>query len=58
MTTFTLRKGSPAKTRSDVVVVGVCTSGGEPVAAPGAEAVVSTYGKKFADLVRAVGGGA
>ena len=55
MTTFTLRKGSPAKTRSDAVVVGVCTSGGEPVAAPGAEAVVSAYGKKFADLVRSVG---
>jgi len=55
VTTFTLRKGSPAKTRSDAVVVGVCTSGGEPVPAPGAEAVVSAYGKRFADLVRAVG---
>jgi len=55
VTTFTLRKGSPAKTRSDAVVVGVCTSGGEPVAAPGSEAVVSAYGKKFAAMVRAVG---
>jgi leucyl aminopeptidase len=55
VTTFTLRKGSPAKSRSDAVVVGVCTSSGGPVPAPGAEAVASAYGKKFAALLSTVG---
>ncbi len=40
MTTYTLRKGSPAKTRTDLVVIGVArTAKGDLVACPGAEDV-------------------
>ena len=56
MTTYTLRKGSPAKTRTDLVVIGVAkTKKGDLVACPGAEDVASEYGRKFKPLLSAMG---
>ncbi len=55
MTTFTLRKGSPDKTRTDAVVVGVVSGRKGLVAAPGGEAVASSYGRKFAPMLAALG---
>ncbi len=55
MTSFTLRKGSPAKTHTDAVVVGVVTAGKGVVAAAGAEDVASAYGRKFAPLLATLG---
>ena len=56
MTSYTLRKGTPDKTRTDLVVIGVATGGsGALVAAPGAEAVVAAYGRKFAPLLASMG---
>ena len=56
MTTYTLRKGSPAKTRTDLVVVGVArTSSGDLVACPGAEEVASAYGRKFKPMLDSMG---
>ena len=56
MTTYTLRKGSPAKTRTDLVVVGVARSGkGELVACPGAEDVAEAYGRRFRPLLTSMG---
>jgi leucyl aminopeptidase len=56
VTTYTLRKGTPEKTRTDLVVIGVATSGsGALVAAPGGEAVASAYGRKFAPLLASMG---
>ena len=47
VTTYTLRKGSPAKTRTDVVVVGVVRSrGGDVRVAPGGEDVAAAYGRR------------
>ncbi len=55
MTSYTLRKGSPEKTRTDVVVVGV-TSGKKGLrAAPGGEGVADAYGRKFGPLLAALG---
>lgn len=55
MTTYTLRKGSPAKTRTDVVVIGVVRSGSgkkeKLQAAPGGEDVAAAYGRGFAPLL-------
>lgn len=53
--TFTLRKGSPDKTRADVVVIGVVNGRKGLVAAPGGEAVASSYGRKFAPLLSTLG---
>ena len=55
MTSFTLRKGSPAKTRTDAVVIGVVTAGKGVVAAAGAEDVASAYGRKFGPLLSTLG---
>jgi leucyl aminopeptidase len=56
VTTYTLRKGAPDRTRTDVVVIGVATkSSGTLVAAPGAEPVAAAYGRKFAPLLASMG---
>ncbi len=55
MTTYTLRKGSPEKTRTDVVVIGVAQTDKALVAAPGGEGVASAYGRKFAPLLASMG---
>ena len=56
MTTYTLRKGSPAKTRTDLVVIGVARTGsGDLVVCPGAEDVAAAYGRKFTPLLRSMG---
>jgi leucyl aminopeptidase len=56
VTTYTLRKGSPAKTRTDLVVIGVArTSKGDLVACPGAEDVASEYGRRFKPMLSAMG---
>jgi leucyl aminopeptidase len=55
VTTFTLRKGSPDKTRADVVVVGVVSTRKGLVAAPGGEAVAAAYGRKFAPMLATLG---
>jgi len=56
VTSYTLRKGAPDKTRTDLVVIGVATGkGGALVAAPGAEAVAAAYGRKFAPLLASMG---
>ena len=55
MTTFTLRKGSPDKTRTDVVVIGVVSTRKGLVAAPGGEAVASAYGRKLAPMLSTLG---
>lgn len=58
MTTYTLRKGAPDRTRTDLVVIGVATTrSGAVVAAPGAEAVADAYGRKFAPLLASMGFG-
>lgn len=56
MTTYTLRKGSPDKTRTDLVVIGVAVGkSGALVAAPGAEAVAAAYGRRFSPLLASMG---
>jgi len=56
VTTYTLRKGSPAKTRTDLVVIGVAkTSKGDLVPCPGAEDVASEYGRKFKPMLSSMG---
>ena len=56
VTTYTLRKGSPAKTRTDLVVIGVArTSKGDLEVCPGAEDVASAYGRRFRPLLASMG---
>jgi leucyl aminopeptidase len=56
VTTYTLRRAAPDKTRTDLVVIGVSTAkAGALVAAPGAEAVAAAYGRKFAPLLASMG---
>ncbi len=56
MTTYTLRKGSPAKTRTDLVVIGVArTSKGDLQVCPGAEDVAAAYGRRFKPLLTSMG---
>jgi leucyl aminopeptidase len=56
VTTYTLRKGAPDRTRTDLVVIGVVTGkGGALAAAPGAEAVAAAYGRKFTPLLASMG---
>jgi len=56
VTTYTLRKGSADKVRTDLVVIGVCTGkGGALVAAPGGEPVAASYGRGFAPLLSSLG---
>lgn len=53
MTSYVLRNASPAKTRADVVVVGV-VSGKRPQLA-GAEPVADAYGRKLSPLLSGLG---
>jgi len=55
VTSYSLRKGNPDKTRADVVVIGIAQSGKGLVVAPGAEAVESAYGRKFSPLLASMG---
>ena len=55
VTTYTLRKGDPATTRTDVVVVTVGRRGDAFRVAPGGEAVRDAYGRGFAALLRSAG---
>ena len=55
MTGYTLRKGTPAKTRADVVVIGVVRTAKGLQAAPGGEDVASAYGRKFVPLLSTIG---
>ncbi len=56
MTTYTLRKGSPAKTRTDLVVIGVTrTSKGGLEACQGSEDVAEAYGRRFKPLLSSMG---
>jgi leucyl aminopeptidase len=56
VTTYTLRKGNPATTRTDVVVVGIGRDArGRLVAAAGAEPVAAAYGRRFEPLLRSLG---
>ncbi|WP_166139262.1 leucyl aminopeptidase [Nocardioides ochotonae] len=60
MTSYTLRKASPAKTRCDAVVVGVVQTPKGVQLAPGGEDVASAWGRKLSPLLAslAVKGGA
>ena len=55
MTSYTLRKGNPDKTRADVVVVGIARNGKGPVVASGGEPVAKAYGRRFAPLLASLG---
>ncbi len=55
MTSYSLRSGSPAKTRTEAVVIGVVSTPKGPAAAPGGEAVASAYGRRFAALLEVMG---
>ncbi|MDT9592609.1 leucyl aminopeptidase [Nocardioides zeae] len=55
MTSYTLSKASPAKTRADAVVVGVVRTDDGPRLAPGAEEVAAAYGRRLNPLLRSVG---
>ena len=56
MTTYTLRKGSPARTRTDLVVIGVArTASGDPVPCPGGEEVAEAYGRKWRPMLSSMG---
>ncbi|WP_245156096.1 leucyl aminopeptidase [Nocardioides sp. 503] len=54
-TSYTLRSASPAKSRADVVVVGVLSSAKGPQLAPGGEDVAKAYGRKLAPLLATLG---
>lgn len=55
MTSLQLRTANPAKTRADVVVVGVRETGRGPQLAPGAEDVGKAYGRKLRPLLSSLG---
>jgi leucyl aminopeptidase len=55
VTSYHLRSASPAKTRSDVVVVGAQQSGKGVQLAPGAEDVAAAYGRKLRPLLSTLG---
>jgi leucyl aminopeptidase len=55
VTSYHLRSASPAKTRSDVVVVGAEQSGKDVRLAPGAEDVAQAYGRKLRPLLSTLG---
>ena len=56
MTTYTLRKGSPANTRTDLVVIGVArTAKGALEPCAGAEEVAEAYGRRFRPLLTSMG---
>jgi leucyl aminopeptidase len=55
VTSYTLRSASPAKTRTDAVVVGVVKTEDGPELAPGAEDVAKAYGRKLRPLLATLG---
>jgi leucyl aminopeptidase len=55
LTTYTLRKGTPDKTKTDVVIAGVVNGSKGLDAAPGAESVAAAYGRKFVPLLSTLG---
>jgi leucyl aminopeptidase len=55
VTTYSLRKGAADKTRADVVVAGVVRTKKGLEAAPGAEGVGSSYGRKLQPLLSTLG---
>ncbi len=55
MTSLQLRTANPAKTRTDVVVVGVRETGDGPQVAPGAEEVGKAFGRRLRPLFSALG---
>lgn len=55
VTSYTLRSASPAKTRCDVVVVGVVQSAKGPELAEGGEEVAKAYGRKLRPLLATLG---
>ena len=55
MTTYTLRSASPAKTRADVVVVGVVKTPKGPRLADGGEDVADAYGRRLRPLLSSLG---
>ncbi|GGD31587.1 leucyl aminopeptidase [Nocardioides daphniae] len=54
-TTYTLRTASPAKTRTDAVVVGVLSTDQGATLAPGAEDVATAYGRKLRPMLETMG---
>ncbi|MCD4535569.1 leucyl aminopeptidase [Nocardioides sp. cx-169] len=52
---YTLRNASPAKSRADVVVVGIVSTAKGPQVAPGGEDVAKAYGRKLAPLLATLG---
>ncbi|HWU33407.1 MAG TPA: M17 family peptidase N-terminal domain-containing protein, partial [Marmoricola sp.] len=56
MTNYTLRKGNPATTKTDAVVIAVGRGPkGDAEVAPGGEAVVDAYGRNFRPMLSAAG---
>ena len=56
VTSYTLRQGSPAKTRVDLVVVGAVRTPRKGLSlATGGEEVAATYGRKLAPLLSSLG---
>ncbi len=55
VTTYSLRSASPAKSKADVVVVGVLSGPQGAALAPGAEDVTKAYGRKLTPLLSALG---
>ncbi|KRF11643.1 aminopeptidase [Nocardioides sp. Soil797] len=55
MTSYTLRNASPAKTKADVVIVGVTTGDKAPTAAAGGEDVSAAYARRFRPLLASIG---
>jgi leucyl aminopeptidase len=55
VTSYTLRKGAPDKTRADAVAIGVVRTPKGLRAAPGGERVASAYGRKLAPLLSTLG---
>jgi leucyl aminopeptidase len=56
VTTYTLRKGSAEKVRTDLVVIGMASGkSGAVVTVPGAEPVAAAYGRSFAPLLASLG---
>ncbi|MFL6107760.1 MAG: leucyl aminopeptidase [Marmoricola sp.] len=56
MTTYTLRKGSAEKVRTDLVVIGVAIGkAGALVPCPGGEPVAQAYGRSFAPMLASLG---
>jgi leucyl aminopeptidase len=55
VTSYSLRSASPAKTRTDVVVVGLLQSTNGPTLAPGGDDVAEAYGRSLRTLLTALG---